>query len=105
MKHLKPRDILETILFLLCFIAIFGLAGHLETAPMAVVMWMGGGMGIVLWVAYFIIVAQQRKAEVNRQTLWMAVNGYWVAQDGSGRKFPMQKTTQPLFDQDQKEAS
>lgn len=103
LKHLKPRDILETLLFLVCFIALFAFAGYLETAPLGISLWMAGGLAVVLWIVYIVVVARQRHQEQNQPTLWMAVNGYWVAQDGSGRSFPMQKTVQPIFDQDQKD--
>lgn len=103
LKHLKPRDILEVLLFLIGFIAIFAFAGYLETAPLGYAMWMAGILAVILWIVYIAIVAHQRKEEVNKPTLWMVVDGYWVAQDGSGRRFPTKKTTQPIFDQDQKE--
>lgn len=88
MKHLTPRDILESILFLICFTAIFAFAGLLETAPLALSMWMAAILGLILWVLYFVIVCQQRKAEANNPTLWMRVNGQWIAQDGTGRLHP-----------------
>lgn len=103
MRHLKPRDIVEALLFLTCFTALFALAGFLETAPLGLSMWMAAIVAVVLWIAYLIVVIRQRTQDINRQTLWMAVDGHWVAQDGSGRSFPMQKTTQALFDQDQKD--
>ena len=101
LKNLKPRDILEVLLFLICFIAIFAVAGVIETAPLSIALWLGGGLAIILWIAYIIVLAVQRNNELNRQTLWMAVNGHWVAQDGSGRSFPMQKTAENLINQNQ----
>lgn len=105
LKHLKPRDILEVVLFLVCFTAIFAFAGYLDNAPLGTAMWMAGLLAVILWVAYIIIVAQQRKAEDTRPILWMKVNGKWIAQDGTGREHPMHQKEQPVFDQDQKEAA
>jgi 4-hydroxybenzoate polyprenyltransferase len=104
MRHLKPRDIVESLLFLICFTALFAFAGYLETAPLGLSMWMAGGLAIVLWIAYILIVVHQRKIEERRPILWMKINGKWVAQDGTGRIHPMHQNEQPIFDQDQKEA-
>jgi len=100
LKHLKPRDILEIMLFVICFISIFAFAGYLNTAPLGVAMWMAGALAVILWVAYILVVAHQRRQEANRPILWMKINGKWIAQDGTGREHPMYKS-EPIFDQDQ----
>jgi hypothetical protein len=102
MQYIKLRDILEFLMWGFGIVALIFLAGFLETAPLGITMWVAVLLAIVLWIAWIIIVAKQRKAESNKAVLWMVIDGYWVAQDGSGRRVPMRRTNnQPVFDQDE----
>lgn len=107
MKHLTPRDILQVILFLLCFLTIFAVAGYLETAPVSVALWMGGALSIILWIAYIIVVAVQRNREHNRIKLKVMANGKWVDVDSPEGIFALSnayngrpKPNVQIFDQD-----
>jgi len=104
MKHLKPRDILEILLFLICFITIFALAGYLETAPISSALWLGGGFAIVMWAAYIITVSAQRKREAARMRLKIMSDGVWVDVDTPEGVLALsrayKKPNVQLFDQD-----
>lgn len=106
MKNLKPRDILQVLLFLLCFITIFAVAGYLETAPISVALWLGGLLAIVLWIAYIIVVAVQRNQEANRIKLKVMANGKWVEVDSPegifalSRAYGAKNPQVEIFDQD-----
>lgn len=81
LKHIKPKDILEFFLFALAFIAIIAVAGFLESAPISIALWVAAGLGVILWITWFIVVAVQRKREAKRPTLKIMHNGKWVDVD------------------------
>ena len=105
LMHIKIRDILEFFLFALGFLAIIAVAGFLETAPLAIALWVGAGLGIILWITWFIVVALQRKREAKRPTLKIMHNGEWVDVDSPiGVQLLAQQYRRPqrpleLFDQ------
>lgn len=78
---MTPRDIIEVILFLVAFIALFALAGYMETAPIEITMWLAAIVSILLWVVYILVVAYQRNKEANRPRLKIMYKGQWVDVD------------------------
>lgn len=85
--HLKPRDIVEMLLFIIGFVSIFAIAGYLETAPLALTMWLVGIIATALWVCYVILVVHQRKKESAMPVLWIRQDGRWISIPG-GRVKP-----------------
>jgi len=104
LRNLKPRDILEVLLFLICFITIFAVASYLETAPLSIALWLGGLMAVLLWIAYIIVVSVQRNREASRMKLKIMSNGKWVDVDSPEGVLALSrayhKPNVELFDQD-----
>jgi len=78
--HIKPKDIVQTMLYLIGFLTLMVLAAYLETAPMAVILglWIVAALVLILIVTWFILVAKERERENARPKLKMMQNGRWV---------------------------
>jgi Zn-dependent protease with chaperone function len=101
LKHIKPRDILEFILFGFGFLALVLIAAFLESGPIALILWVAVSLGFILWIIFAVIVARQRAAEAAKPRLKMMHNGQWmdvavIEQLNNSPRRPVQ-----LFDQDE----
>ena len=97
-KHLKPRDIVEFLLFGLGFLALIVIAGFLENAPIGISMWVAVVLALALWIVWAIIVINDRKNQAKAPKLFITKNGVW-AEVVSGA--PTTRREARIFDQDE----
>ena len=97
-KHLKPRDIVEFLLFGLGFLALIVIAGFLENAPIGISMWVAVVLALALWIVWAIIVINDRKREAAAPKLYIMKNGVW-AEVVNGQQ-PATRREARIFDQD-----
>lgn len=100
LKHIKPIDIVEFLLFGIGFLALIILAGFLESAPLGITVWVAVGLAFFLWLTFFVLRARQRAAEAAKPKLKMMHNGQWldvavIEQLNHSPRRPVQ-----IFDQD-----
>lgn len=101
LKHIKPIDIVEFLLFGFGFLALIILAGFLESAPLGITIWVAIGLAFLLWILFAVLRARQRSAEAAKPRLKMMHNGQWldvavIEQIQQSPRRPVQ-----IFDQDE----
>lgn len=96
LKHIKPRDIIQFMLTGFSFLALILIAGFLETAPIALAIWVAVGLATALWIVWIILVARDRREEL-RPRLMIMRNGEWVDVDDAAKTHSREH---PIFDQD-----
>lgn len=110
LKHIKPRDIVEFLLFAVGFVALVTLAAFLESAPLSLSLWIAVALGVVLWIIWGILVIREREKEARKPRLKIMRNGTWEDVMGLDDVLPgamirpidtALRTTPMIFDQEE----
>lgn len=97
LKHIKPKDILEFLLFGVALVVLFIVCG-MENAPLPVLLPTLGLVSLILWITWFCIVAYERKQRAEKPKLKMMHNGEW--HDLVEVEYVPKRQDFPIYDQD-----
>jgi hypothetical protein len=96
LKHIKPKDILEFLLYGLAFVALIVVCG-LENAPLGILLPVLVIVALPLWIGWFVLVAYERKKRAGQPRLKMMHNGEWL--DVVEVEYVPQRRDIPIYDQ------
>lgn len=78
MKHLTFRDVASILLGTVGILAILFVIAFMESQPMNIVLWVGFGLSIVLWLIYIYATVLERKRSAKAPALKIYRNGKWT---------------------------